>query len=281
MDDDNNIIVDDDNNIIVDDDNNIIVDDNNNIIVDDDNNTIVDDNNDRDDDNLEIEVTGTKKFQYAWLIEFRWLRYDNDNKVMYCIYCRNHNIKTTAFGKSGSKNISKKSAIIEHSKCSSHKQALQLEASKTQMEVILSESFDQSAKYVIGLMKIVFYMIKNNIPFSKFPSQVELAIALEAPDIVNENSTNYINVKSANEFLNSFSNIVADRLWKDLFDADFFSIMIDESTDITVEKHLVVYITYIKSDGIIRTKFLALFQLTSGDAQTISSVLINLFRKHG
>jgi len=149
------------------------------------------------------------------------------------------------------------------------------------MEVILSESFDQSAKYVIGLMKIVFYMIKNNIPFSKFPSQVELAIALEAPDIVNENSTNYINVKSANEFLNSFSNIVADRLWKDLFDADFFSIMIDESTDITVEKHLVVYITYIKSDGIIRTKFLALFQLTSGDAQTISSVLINLFRKHG
>ena len=60
-------------------------------------------------------------------------------------------------------------------------------------------------------------------------------------------------MKSANEFLNSFSDIVY------LFDADFFSIMIDESTDITVEKHLVVYITYIKSDGIIRTKFLALF----------------------
>ena len=72
------------------------------------------------------------------------------------------------------------------------------------MEVILDKSFDQSAKYIVGLMKIAFYMIKNNVPFSKFSSQVELAIALEAPDIVSENSTNYINVKSANEFLNSF-----------------------------------------------------------------------------
>ncbi|CAJ0844075.1 7283_t:CDS:2, partial [Entrophospora sp. SA101] len=207
-----------------------------------------------------IEDTGSKKkvlknksdnkqFQYSWLTEFQWLRYNTDNKIMYCIYCRNHNIKTTAFGKNGSKNISKKSAIVEHSKCSSHKQALQLEASKTQMEVILDKSFDQSAKYIVGLMKIAFYMIKNNVPFSKFSSQVELAIA---PDIVSENSTNYINVKSANEFLNSFSDIIYDRLWKNLFDTDFFSIMIDET----------------------------LFQLTSGDAHTISSVLINLFGKH-
>ncbi|CAJ0871218.1 10681_t:CDS:10 [Entrophospora sp. SA101] len=154
---------------------------------------------------IEFEDTGSKKkvlknksdnkqFQYSWLTEFQWLRYNTDNKIMYCIYCRNHNIKTTAFGKNGSKNISKKSAIVEHSK-------------------------------------------------------LELAIA---PDIVSENSTNYINVKSANEFLNSFSDIIYDRLWKNLFDTDFFSIMIDET----------------------------LFQLTSGDAHTISSVLINLFGKH-
>ncbi|CAJ0834369.1 1489_t:CDS:2, partial [Entrophospora sp. SA101] len=55
-----------------------------------------------------IEDTGSKKkvlknksdnkqFQYSWLTEFQWLRYNTDNKIMYCIYCRNHNIKTTAF----------------------------------------------------------------------------------------------------------------------------------------------------------------------------------------
>ncbi|CAJ0752731.1 7900_t:CDS:2, partial [Entrophospora sp. SA101] len=77
---------------------------------------------------IEFEDTGSKKkvlknksdnkqFQYSWLTEFQWLRYNTDNKIMYCIYCRNHNIKTTAFGKNGSKNISKKSAIVEHSKC--------------------------------------------------------------------------------------------------------------------------------------------------------------------
>jgi len=57
--------------------------------------------------------------------------------------------------------------------------------------------------------------------------------------------------------------------------------MIDESTDITTTKHLDIYVSYIAKEGIFKTRFLYLVSLTECDAESITQVLINIFKKKG
>jgi hypothetical protein len=60
-----------------------------------------------------------------------------------------------------------------------------------------------------------------------------------------------------------------------------FGIMIDESTNITVTKHLDIYVSYITKQGIFRIRFLYLLPLTECDAKSITNVIIDIFKKKG
>ena len=56
--------------------------------------------------------------------------------------------------------------------------------------------------------------------------------------------------------------------------------MIDESTDISCEPHLIIYVKYYLY-GNIKIRFLKLLQLKSKDSKTIFETIINLFDKKG
>jgi hypothetical protein len=58
-----------------------------------------------------------------------------------------------------------------------------------------------------------------------------------------------------------------------------FEIMIDESTDITVTKHLDIYVSYVTKQGIFKTRFLCLLPLTECDAKSITNIIIDIFKK--
>jgi hypothetical protein len=129
-------------------------------------------------------------------------------------------------------------------------------------------------------MKIVYYIARNHIPLKKLPSLVQLAKELHTPDI-SENSFSYSNEIAGNDMLAALSEVISEKIWDELLKVEFFGVIIDESTDITTTKHLSVYVTYVTNIGIIQTKFLQLIELSCGDADTISSLLINLFEKKG
>src|ERR1044072_8924397 len=74
-----------------------------------------------------------KTFKVKWLSEFSWLRYDDNNKKMFCTICMKHKMKNK-FATEGAANISKKSAVKEHVKCKDHSEAEKLEAARIQME---------------------------------------------------------------------------------------------------------------------------------------------------
>ena len=149
-----------------------------------------------------------------------------------------------------------------------HCEAEKLEISRITMKNIIGNFHDKNFKHIISVMKIVYFLSKNDIPLRKLPSHVQLAIELGATDIT-EGSITYSNEISGHEMLIAISKTLEEQFWNELLEVSAFGIMIDESTDIQVTKHLDIYVTYVMNDGKIKTRFLQLLQLPAGDANTI------------
>jgi Domain of unknown function (DUF4371)/hAT family C-terminal dimerisation region len=222
-----------------------------------------------------------KTFKIKWLSEFLWLRYDSDNKKMFCTLCIKHKMKNK-FATEGAANISKKSAVKEHAKCKDHTDAEKLETARIQMESLQNQIFlsDANVRHIIVVMRVVYFLSKNNLPLRLLPSTIEMMKESETPNI-SDGSITYTNEISGREFLIAIAKTVEDEIWKELSDVVAFGIMIDESTDITVTKHLDIYVSYVTKQGIFKTRFLCLLPLTECDAKSITNVIIDIFKKKG
>ncbi|CAI2195806.1 4753_t:CDS:2 [Funneliformis geosporum] len=186
-----------------------------------------------------------KTFKIKWLSKLSWLHYDN--KKMFCTICVKHKMKNK-FATEGVTNISKKSAVKEHVKCKDHIEAKKLETA--------------------------------HLPLRLLPSIIEMMKESGTPHI-SDGLITYTNEISGHEFLMAIAKTIEDKIWSELSDAVAFGIMIDESTDIITTKHLDIYALYVAKNEIFKTHFLCLLPLTDCDAESITQVLINLFKKKG
>ncbi len=222
-----------------------------------------------------------KTFKIKWLSEFPWLRYDSDNKKMFCTLCIKHKMKNK-FATEGAANISKKSAVKEHAKCKDHTEAEKLETARIQMESLQKQIFlsDANVRHIIVIMRVVYFLSKNNLPLRLLPSTIEMMKESETPNI-SDGLITYTNEISGHEFLIAIAKTIEDKIWKELSDVVAFGIMIDESTDITTTKHLDIYVLYVTKQGIFKTRFLCLLPLTECDAKSITNVIIDILKKKG
>jgi hypothetical protein len=130
-------------------------------------------------------------------------------------------------------------------------------------------------------MKVVFWLAKNDIPLNKLPKAVELCRALECPKLLsNSNPVTYENNISGRQMLSAISNSIEEVIWRELDESTAFGIMIDESTDISCEPHLIIYVKYCWH-GNIKIRFLKLLQLKNKDSKSIFELIIGLFDKKG
>ncbi|GES83200.1 zinc finger protein 862-like [Rhizophagus clarus] len=198
-----------------------------------------------------------KGLQRKWLKEFSWLRYDSKEKKMHCELCRFHGINIP-FAKEGSKNIGKKSAIQEHNSSSGHKEALKKESSRLAMVKATSNAINYANKHVESLMKIIYSMAQNNLPLNQFSQLVQLA----------------------KDLLSAISLSIEEELWSELNETTCFGIMVDESTDISTESHIILYVKYCLR-GFIKVKYVKLLHLNGKDAESIFSAIFSLLESKG
>ena len=85
---------------------------------------------------------------------------------------------------------------------------------------------------------------------------------------------------SGHEILSAISNSIEETIWKELDEAIAFGIMVDESTDISCEPHLIIFVKYYLH-GNIKVRFLKLLQLRSKDSKSIFEAIINIFDEKG
>ncbi|CAB4494312.1 unnamed protein product [Rhizophagus irregularis] len=210
--------------------------------------------------------------------DIEWLIYDGSRNLMFCSLCQSHK-KQNKFEKEGSKNF-KSSALSEHSTTKDHTDATNREIAKVELIKVINNAIDR-LKITLVLMKIIFWLAENDISLNKLPEVGILCRIFDCPQLLSAyNTITNENSVSGREILSAISNSIEEIIWKELAEAAAFGIMVDESTDISCEPHLIIYVKYCLY-GNIKICFLKLIQLKSKDSKTIFDAIVDLFDKKG
>lgn len=80
------------------------------------------------------------------------------------------------------------------------------------------------------------------------------------------------------------SDVVLDRLLDRVNASSVFSVMLDESTDVSVHQNLIVYVRFLEQIGgreVPCVEFLGIRQLSVANAEAITSELLGMLRDMG
>ena len=90
--------------------------------------------------------------------------------------------------------------------------------------------------------------------------------------------SSYINNTSGKEFLLAAKEVYWEKLKAEICSSPFYSISVDESTNKTMEEHLMVYITYLMDGGrgSCLTKFIRLLKIKDNTAQSMYEAVSGL-----
>ena len=180
---------------------------------------------------------------------------------------------------SGTPNI-QMSSITQHNSSIEHKNACASAENKQ------SDCRDQEDNRALGdpdiseedrvVFNTVYHTAKEQEPSEKVNRHLELQRK-------NGLDTKYQNIspKTVTEMQEAICNVLTENLVSNINHSPVYSIMLDESTDITVEKKLSICVRYVNKKGKAETTFLCNVPLADGCAHTIVSTVSEQFEGLG
>ena len=135
-------------------------------------------------------------------------------------------------------------------------------------------------------MRTVFWMACEDIPIRKYPSLINLQTLNESAPLSNlsiaKNAT-YTSRAAGEELQESIAEVVHENSVNKIKHADMFSVLVDESTDISVSKQMVVYVRIIDENFEPQTIFLKNITISEprSDAQVLFNNLCSLLEQEG
>ena len=136
---------------------------------------------------------------------------------------------------------------------------------------------------MVGAMKIMYWLVKEEVAHTtKYESSLDLAIDLGCnylKELHIARIATYRSRQIVGEFLQSISRQVEEDTLQQLASSTYFSIMTDESTDISVLKQLVLIICYLLPTGNVTTSFLAIDDMPDGTAETIEAAILKILNQ--
>lgn len=140
-----------------------------------------------------------------------------------------------------------------------HREAIQKETLRRQSshDGGIARAFERQViahrKAVVGAMKVIYWLAKEEVAHTtKYESLLDLAMSLGCNYLkelhVADNAT-YRSRQIVGEFLQTLSLQIEDDMLQGLASSSYFSLMTDESTDISVLKQLVLVARYLLPTG--------------------------------
>ena len=231
------------------------------------------------------------KNQYPWLLPVSDDDDPRDICGLFCELCQRY--KVTQRSGAGTWvstpcTILRKDVIERHNKSNMHKEALDREA--TRLSVVrhggIQQAFERQVcaqkKALIGALKIVYTLAKQEIPLTtKYEPVLELAISLGC-DYLKElevgANARYRSHAIIGEFLQVLATVVEEQQFSLLRSSKFFSLLTDESTDISVKKQLVLVARYLSGKQ-VKTAFVEISDIPDGTANTITQAIHSFMAK--
>ena len=195
---------------------------------------------------------------------------------MFCTICQKHKQKNN-FVHPGSSNF-RKSSLTDHANSYDHTQSIKYEqsAKDDKLKTMVEKVHEKTDDAMTTLFRNAYYVARENLPIDKFQSLNELSKLNGAPIT----STMYQEDTACSEFIQIISTQLEESTIKNVKDSPAFGIMIDESTDLSTQMHLILYISFLK-DARLQITFAKLINLTACDSASITSQLLAYFQQNG
>ncbi|MCO5546617.1 hypothetical protein L7F22_000047 [Adiantum nelumboides] len=219
-------------------------------------------------DNVEVQDVGLEEarrrkrartlWNEKWKTEFEWVEFDRVDARMFCSICKEDKNSKSEFGSLGAINI-QHSALVNHCTSKNHKLlAWASHSGKKTLNLGVSKQFDVVEDSMKNLFRVSYFVAKNDLAYAKYVPTLELLRVCNAPSIP---SNMYNNDKSCASFVHYIGKALELEYLTHVRQSPFFGILIDESIDISIEEHMIVYVSYIK-DSEPKMSFLDLLEVT-------------------
>ncbi|MCO5591377.1 hypothetical protein L7F22_045360 [Adiantum nelumboides] len=215
-----------------------------------------------------------RKFRAEWSHKFSFLKLlvIEDREFMKCLWCEKYQQKGPWGKGKGCKTI-QISAIRKHKRSPEHRfaQLKTLHEGGIKVEEHMQVLGSKIQRRVITCMKLMYFVAREDLACKKYKKLCDLAYALDVESMpVRNDYSSYTNVMAGKDFAFCISEYVHAMQMKEVKQGPFYSLMIDESTDRSVEKHMIVYISFLSGAGlgVCKTQFARLVIVADGTAQT-------------
>ena len=223
-----------------------------------------------------VEVAN-KAWKDSYYTDFDWIEFNSNSGRVFCKVCRDKGGRGV-FAKAGSVNV-KISAFQDHARSEEHKRlSWAFHNGCKKMAEVIKKATVTCDEALLALFRAAHYMGTSFIPFARYPDLCRLLVSVKA--CITE--TMYHDEKSCSDFVFCISFVIQKKKLHRIRDAKYFGLMIDESTDISVTGHLVVFATFVE-DGDIVCVFLGLLHILDGrkDAALIFDTLLTSLKEWG
>ncbi|PIA59014.1 hypothetical protein AQUCO_00400101v1 [Aquilegia coerulea] len=224
-----------------------------------------------------------RKFVIDWYKEFTWIEYSIEKDAAFCLYCylfkpesRNRSQGGgDAFMATGFKNWKKKQVLQRQSSQARSEYRVRLKTSVECVRFLLKQGLafrghnettnSNNRGNFLELLEFFAFLNKDikDVVLQNAPENNKLTAHVVQKDIVN-----------------SFAVETTNVILKELGDA-FFSVLIDESRDISVKEQMVVVIRFVDDKGCVIERFLGIVHVRETTALSLKAALEELFSKHG
>ena len=204
---------------------------------------------------LEIAMENWKD---SWYALFDWIDFIYDEGRVFCKICKQHGGKNV-FANVGSVNV-KVSTFQDHGKSEEHKHYVWVDQKdKRTMEKMVAAVNKVCDDAVLSLFKAAYFLGKEIIGYCKFLALCQLLLSVHT----NITTKLYHDEKACAEMLFCISKVVQKKILDRVRNSKFYGIMIDESIDVSVTGHIVVFACFVE-DGLLVAVFLGLIQISDG-----------------
>ena len=175
--------------------------------------------------------------------------------MMFCRPCKKAKA-STVWATSGCETL-KKDALVRHAYLAVHRQCLETTQLQKRASSMFQKGNSKTNEDLLVLSRNVYWLAKENIAMLKASSLHDLA-KLNGTNI---EIANYQGKMAAWQIVESLNLVLEGQITEDLKASPYFSLMADESTDISVTKNLILYIQYLNPDQRSVTRYIKLLSL--------------------
>ncbi|KAK6178208.1 hypothetical protein SNE40_013018 [Patella caerulea] len=216
---------------------------------------------------LNAKLVKNVKIKSYRLKQFHWLKIEGG--YIFCKLCLQSG-RSNVFTSGKDTNNPKSDDFKKHERSTDHKFSIAKAISCVNTKIKTG---------IISIMKNVYWLIKEEMPKDKLDSLNKLLIdqGFESLNILGSNTNNlnkdsneqsglklsYTSHNSVDDMIRVFADIIETDNLSKIKGSKFYSLIFDESTDTSNIQNLIIYIRFV-TNGIVRTKFLAIKELDEG-----------------